>query len=54
MSLLINLFILCNTKNDQDMSVFNLSEISTRAPEGMNKSEIKEKTGNILKTLINK
>ena len=33
------------------MSAFNLSEISTRAPEGMNKSEIKEKTGNILKEL---
>ena len=33
------------------MSAFNFGEISTRAPEGMDKSEIKEKTGNILKEL---
>ena len=33
------------------MCAFKLAEISTRAPVGMDKSEMKEKTGNILKEL---
>lgn len=35
----------------QEMTEIKLSEISTRAPDGMNKKEVKEKTDDILKEL---